>query len=124
MKKIIFILSILFSITAYAQDTCSASVMKHTGKSDYKKSSLKLIHKIDIDKECKYNILGFTIEFTTHRNHDYYKYDLPGNEIPEKVSKHLIEADDKITFSNILIGTGRGRTKPINLPDIVLTVVR
>jgi hypothetical protein len=123
MKKLTLFL-FLISIVSFAQDSCKVSVMKHSGTSNYKKSSLKLIEQLDVDKDCNYHVLSFTVEFTTDKHKEQYKFDLPGNRIPEKVSKHLIEADDKIIFSNILVGTGYSKDKRVTMPDIVLQVVK
>jgi hypothetical protein len=123
MKKITLFLFLL-SIASFAQDSCKVSIMKHSGTSNYKRSSLKLLKTLEVDKNCNYHILSFTIAFTTDKHKEEYKYDLPGNEIPEKVSKHLIVADDKIIFSNILVGTGYSKDKRVTMPDIVLQVVK
>jgi hypothetical protein len=123
MKNLLIAFIMMISISSFAQDGCTASITKLTGDAFLKKVEIKRMHKIDLNKDCKYKVLSFSVEFTTTKR-EYHQYDLPGDEIPDKVNKEMQMADKTIKFSKILIGTGLKKDEPIALPDINLTLTK
>ena len=80
MKNLIIAFIMMISISSFAQEGCTASITKLTGDAFLKKVEIKRMHKIDLNKDCKYKVLSFSVEFTTTKK-EYHQYDLPGDEV-------------------------------------------